>query len=84
MAVVGDESDRLPCRQSNLAHRRIIADLAHLAEIVHSRGFFGSLDLCRTSGERRVGGMDFTAKKHYGHVVYAVVDRVLSEVFRVE
>ena len=76
--------DRVPRHQPDLAHRRGIADLAHLAEVVHSRGFFGGPDLRRASGERGVGGLDRAAKKHDGDAVFPVVDIVVFEVFLVE
>ncbi len=42
VAAVGNEFDRLSRQQSDLAHRRGIADLDHLAKVIHSRGIFGS------------------------------------------
>ena len=64
VATVGNESGRVSRHQSDLACRRGIADLDHLAEVIHSRGIFGGIDLRRASGKRRVGGLDRAAKKH--------------------
>ena len=82
VAVVGNEFDGLPRHQPDLAHRRIIADLDYFAEVVHSRGIFGGLDLRRASGERGVGGLDRAAEKHDGDVVFPVVDSVVFEIRR--
>ena len=70
---------RLPCHQPDPAHCRIAADLGDFAEIIHTRGFFGGLDLCPASGERGIGGLDCAAEKYPLHAVFPVVDSVVSE-----
>ena len=81
VAAVGDESDRIPCHQPDIAHCRIAADLDHFAEVVHSRGIFGGPDLRRASGKRGIGGLDRAAEKHDGDVVFPVVDSVVFKIF---
>ncbi len=80
VADMGDELHRLPCHQPRLARCRITADLDHLKKVVHSRGAFSGLDLCRASGERGVGGLDRATEKHDGDVVFFVVDFVVCEI----
>ena len=76
---MGEKSDRLPRGQPDLACPRCSADLAHFAEVVHSRSLFGGGDLRRPSGERGVGRLDRAAEKHDGNVFFPVIDFVVSE-----
>ena len=42
--------------------------------------FLAAIDFRVASGQCTVGGMDFTAKKYYGDVVFVVVDIVVFEI----
>src|SRR3972149_2368472 len=80
MAPVGIKFNRLSHHPLDPAHYRSLADLAYLAEIVHTRGVLCSPDLCSSSGERRLGCVDLAVQRHVGNVVLPAIDILLSKI----